>query len=294
MLYLILSILSSSLLVLAFKVFERTRTPIFQAIVFNYLSATLCAYLFLPNKSSFATGEIWTNSWLSFSLLLGSLFITVFNLISIATVRYGVSTASVAMKLGLVFPVLLAFTIYGEEFNWMKLVGILLAFVAVVLSSIRDAPMHQTHKSSFAVLPFFIFAGSGLCDSLTQLANKKYVAQTGMEEFSFFLFAAAATLGTLIFAFQLSRKKTSFHWKSLVGGVVLGIVNYFSFLFMLKALATVSWGSSVVFPLSNLGTVACASLAGILIFREKISLTNAVGLIFAVLAIALIVGAHYL
>ena len=293
MIYLLLSILCSSLLVLAFKIFERTGTPIFQAIVFNYLSATVFAFLFLPSHSSFTSSEIWSRDWLPFSLLLGSLFIIVFNLTSITTVRYGISTASVAMKLGLVFPVLLAFMVYGESFNLMKAGGIILAFVAVVLSSLRDAPVHQTKKSSLAVLPIIVFGGSGLCDSLTQLANKKYLHHQGMEEFSLFLFAAAAFIGTGVFVFQLLTKRTSFQLKSLVGGLVLGVINYFSFLFMLKALATVSWGSAVVFPLSNLGTVGCATLAGIFIFREKISLLNAAGLAFAVLAITLIVGAQY-
>lgn len=293
MIYLLLSIFCSSLLVLAFKIFERTRTPIFQAIVFNYLSATACAFLFLPDRSAFITGEIWSRDWLPFSLLLGSLFIIVFNLTSITTVRYGISTASVAMKLGLVFPVMLAFLVYGESFNTLKAGGILLAFVAVVLSSLRDAPVHQPKKSSLALLPIIVFGGSGLCDSLTQFANKKYLHHKGMEEFSLFLFAAAALIGSGVFTYQLVNNHTSFQIKSLVGGIALGVVNYFSFLFMLKALATVSWGSAVVFPLSNLGTVACATLTGIFIFREKISLLNAFGLAFAVLAIALIVGAQY-
>ena len=191
--------------------------------------------------------------------------------------------------MGVAFEIEHAFTIYGESFNWMKLTGILFAFAAVILSSLKEEPKSPEHKSSFAFLPIIVFAGSGACDSLTQYANKKYLSNTGIEEFSLFLFVAAGLVGLLIFIFQLVTKRTSFNINSLIGGILLGIANYFSFLFLLEALATISWGSSVVFPVSNLGTVAVATLAGILFFKEKISKINLLGLAFAVVSIVLII-----
>ena len=277
------------MLVLTFKVFERKGIPIFQAIVFNYLAATVCAFVFLPDKAPVYSGSILHEPWLPFALLLGSMFIIVFNLTSITTVRYGVSTASVAMKLGLVFPVMLAFVIYGENFSLLKLAGILFAFVSVILSSLRSGESHSSSTSAFAVLPLVVFLGSGMCDSFTQYANKTYLAQKGMEEFSFFLFVAAAFFGVCMLTFQLLAGKSTIKLNSLIGGVILGVINYFSFLFILKALATVSWGSSVVFPISNLGTVVVATLAGILFFNEKLSKANAIGLLRAGISILLIV-----
>ncbi len=289
MIYLVISIVCSALLVLLFKVFEQRGIPVFQAIVFNYMAATLCGVVFLPDKTSLITGSIFTHSWIPFAFFLGTLFITVFNFTSITTVRYGVSTASVAMKLGLVFPVILAFTVYGESFNWVKLLGILFAFVAVILSSLKDENHSPQHKSSFAILPLIVFIGSGACDSLTQFANKKYVGANGMEEFSLFLFMAAAIVGSSVLIFQFVRGKAKFNKLSLAGGIILGIINYFSFLFILKALSAVSWGSSVVFPVSNLGTVLFATVVGVLLFKERISKINLLGLGFAILSIALII-----
>lgn len=301
MIYLILSVICTAMLVLAFKIFNRRQIPVFQAIVFNYISATLCAFVFLPDKQAVLSGHIFAEPWVPFALFLGSMFIGVFNLTAITTGFYGVSTASVAMKLGLVFPVLLAFTVYGEPFDWMKLAGIVFAFAAVILCSVKedgdpvdtdnqsDNTNKAAHHSSFAILPVIVFIGSGACDSLTQLANKKYVSAEGMEGFSFFLFATTAVIGMAIFIYQLARGKAKFHSGSLAGGVLLGIANYFSFLFLLKALATVPWGSSVVFPVSNLGTVALATLAGIVFFKEKISKLNMLGLAFAAVSIGLIV-----
>lgn len=289
MIYLLLSIVCTAMLILAFKLFDRLGIPEFQAIVYNYLSATICAFIFLPDKSRLLNGEIFSSAWLPLSLILGSMFIIIFNLISVTTVKYGVSTASVAMKLGLVFPVLLAFTVYDEQFNWLKLGGIIFAFAAVVLSSLKEEGKSVDHKAHFAYLPLIVFIGSGACDSLTQYANKKYIGTNGMEEFSLFLFVAAGIVGASTFIFQLVTGRTSFSGKSLIAGVLLGIANYFSFLFILKALATISWGSSVVFPISNLGTVAVASVAGLVIFKERLSKLNLLGLAFAVVSIVLII-----
>ncbi len=298
MIYVLLSILCTAMLVLAFKLFDRLQIPVFQAIVYNYLAATICAFLFLPDKSTVVNGVILSEPWVPFALFLGSMFIGVFNLTAVTTQLYGVSTASVAMKLGLVFPVLLAFVWYGEPFDGLKLTGILFAFVAVVLCSIKDDDVYSESRelkkqtqSSFAILPIIVFIGSGVCDSLTQFASKKYVSADGMEAFSFFLFAAAAIAGSIILVSQLARGTTKFHVKSLVAGSLLGVVNYFSFLFLLKALSLVHWGSSVVFPVSNLGTVALATVAGIVFFKERVSKLNLLGLVFAAASISLIVWA---
>lgn len=288
MIFLLLSIVFTAGLIFTFKIFALKNIPVFQAIVYNYISATVCAYAFLPDKSQITSGAVLSAPWLPLSLVLGSMFILVFNLTSRATVKYGVSTASVAMKLGLVFPVLMAFIFYGEPFSWLKLAGILSAFVAVVLSSLKEEDKSATHKSSFALLPVVVFLGSGACDSVTQYANKTYLSNAGMEDFSLFLFIAAGLAGSLTFIYQLATGQAVFNSKSLVGGIILGVINYFSFLFLLKALAHVSWGSAVVFPISNLGTVLVATLAGLIVFKEKITKINVLGLAFAVLSIVLI------
>jgi uncharacterized PurR-regulated membrane protein YhhQ (DUF165 family) len=66
-------------------------------------------------------------------------FIHVFSLTGITALRFGVSTATVAMKLGLVIPVMLAFFVYHEEdAPGTKVAGIICALVAVVLSSYKE------------------------------------------------------------------------------------------------------------------------------------------------------------
>lgn len=291
MLALVLSIICSAILVLLFKYFERNKIPVFQAIVFNYWVAALCGFIFLPDKGPVLNLSIFNAPWMPVCLGLGIMFITAFTLTGITTKYFGVSIASVAMKLGLVFPVLLAFTLYGEEFNWLKLVGILLAFVAVILSSLSEQPSQagNSKKASHAYLPIIVFLGSGACDAVTQYATKTHLANNGSEGFAMFIFVAAGMAGTSVWLWQVATGKSKFDYKCLVGGIVLGVTNYFSYLFALKALTQISWGSSVVFPVINLGVVAVVTLGGIFMFREKISRLNAIGLVCAAASIVVII-----
>ena len=112
--------------------------------------------------------------------------------------------------------------------------------------------------------------------------------QRGNEEFAMFIFVAAGTTGLVILLTQIARGKMRVNIKSIIGGIALGVPNYFSYLFLLKALGSLNWGSSVIFPVTNLGTVVCASLGGFIIFKEKISTINLWGLVIAVAAILII------
>jgi drug/metabolite transporter (DMT)-like permease len=294
MFFLLLSFTCSAILILLFKVFERNGVPIFPAIVINYCTAATCGFIFLPNHHEVTSGAFIQQGWLPVAWVLGMMFITVFNLTSRTTVTFGVSTASVASKLGLVFPVLFAFLIYNESFNWLKLTGILLAFIAVVLSSLKDKRAGSTATSTASsFLPYLVFFGNGACDSVTQFANKHYLMHRGIEEFAMFIFVSAGATGLCILAVQIIRGKTKLQFKSIVGGICLGIPNYLSFLFLLKALATLNWGSSVIFPVTNLGTVSVATVVSYLLFKEKLSGVNLIGLLFAVAAIVLIVLSNF-
>ena len=144
------------------------------------------------------------------------------------------------------------------------------------------------------MLTFFVFIGSGLCDSAVQYANKKLLNDSDVAPFVMMNFFFAAFIGSIILIIQIIRKKASFEWKNVAGGIAVGIPNYFSFLFMLKALENMDWGSSVIFPVSNLSTIACSAVGAFILFKERISKINIAGLAFAVASIVLIILSGYI
>ncbi|MES2622195.1 MAG: EamA family transporter [Bacteroidota bacterium] len=290
MIYLILSVLCVASFTLLFKLFERYHIHTFQAIVFNYWIAAACGLFFIP---AYSFSEIITSRWLLFAVALGASFICVFTLVSQTVKNFSVSAATVSMKLGLVFPVIFAFLIYEEGYNNLKLIGIAIAFVAVILATYRKQGEHHHHTKLQYLLPFIVFVGSGLCDAGVQYANKELLSDIDLAPFVTANFFSAAIIGTFVLTYQFIRKKAVLEWKNVLGGVAVGVPNYFSFLFMLKALENMSWGSSVIFPVSNLSTIAISTVAAFILFKERVSTINLTGLAFAGASIILIIISNY-
>ena len=71
--------------------------------------------------------------------------------------------------------------------------------------------------------------------------------------------------------------------KSIFWGVIFGIPNFFSLVFFLKALGSMS--SSIVFPLVSMGVVVSSSLIGLLLFKEKLTKSNWIGILLSICAI---------
>ena len=63
----------------------------------------------------------------------GGFFIGLFFLIARTTQKMGASVTTVAMKLGYVFPILIAFTVYNEVASPIKIIGIILTMNLVIL-----------------------------------------------------------------------------------------------------------------------------------------------------------------
>ena len=74
----------------------------------------------------------------------------------------------------------------------------------------------------------------------------------------------------------------------MLGGIALGVPNYFSVFFLLKALQFEGLNSAEVFTLNNVSIVVLTTLLGIVLFREHLQWKNWVGVVMAVISILLI------
>ena len=87
---------------------------------------------------------------------------------------------------------------------------------------------------------------------------------------------------------MVAKGNIKLSWKQVAGGIALGIPNYGSLLFLMKALDNVEGGSSVVFPVNNIATVAGSTLLAVIFYREHLNKWNRLGLVFAGLCIVFI------
>jgi drug/metabolite transporter (DMT)-like permease len=288
MIDLIMAVLCTVALILLFKVFDRFKINTLQAIAVNYWTAAICGMAFLGNMGLVFDSTHVSQPWFIVAAILGMSFFIVFNLTGQTTIKYGVSTASIAMKLGLVIPVMLAFIVYKEPVTTLKVIGIILALGAVVLSSIKQEE-GGGKGVTLALLPLLVFFGSGGCDSGVQYANKQFFLNGGEEAFVIFIFVFAAITGTSVVLYNIIVNKHKVELKNIVGGIALGIPNYFSLYFIMKAMVSSGLNSSTLFPVNNISTVAVATIFSVVLFKEKLSKLNLVGLGLGILSIVFII-----
>ncbi len=290
MIYLLLSVLSSTLIFVAFKLFDRFKINTLHAIIVNYLVACLCGLV--AYEGTVAVSTLPEYPWFYYSLGLGALFIIIFNLMALTTQRSGLSVVSVATKMSVVIPVIFGLVYYRESLGFFKLLGIVLALVAVYLASIKTEKGISIAPKNL-LFPALVFLGSGVIDTSIKYLEDTYVAQNDVPLFSSVIFSTAFTIGLGIMAFQAARGTLHFQLKTVVGGIALGIPNYFSIYFIVQALRSDILESSGIFTVNNVAIVMLSTIVGILLFQERLLRKNWLGIMLAVVSIFLVALAKW-
>lgn len=290
MLYLIGSIVLTSYLTLALKVCERFRVNIFQAIVFNYITCVITGSL--VNGSFPVNARIVQTPWFRWAAVMGVLFVSIFTVLGLTAQKISVAVASVANKLSLVIPVVLSVYLYDESVTGWKLGGVLLALLAVVLTCYPQKQV-ATDQPVFAKkwkygLPLVLFIGSGLLDALINHVQQAYVTEENKNAYLICGFLSAATIGIVLLLVQIVLGRQVFSFKNLLAGVIIGIPNYFSIWCLVRFLKLSPWQSSASIPVNNMGIVLFSSVMAWLLFREKLSKTNWLGIALSIISIYLI------
>ncbi len=282
-----LCILANVGIFLSFRLFQYYRLNTFQAIVINYVVCVFTGMFFRGSGAVFRSlGE--AEPWLLWAVLLGILFIGTFYLMARTTQLYSMTVASISSKMSLIIPVLFSLLVLGtrvREYTLFNYVGIVIALAAILLSSFRRRPgENMVTKSGLFVLPLSVFILGGTIDTLLNTVNHHYLTEKEEGIFPIFIFLTAGIIGMIVLLF----KKASFSRKSLVGGLFLGIVNYFSVYFLLMALREFKNDGAFVYPMVNVGIILLSAVISRIMFKEQFRIQNILGLILAVLAIILL------
>jgi len=283
LIYLLLSILFSTGLFVIFKYFGIYKIDVLKAIFVNYLVAFSMGFLLSERKIPLQ--EIYLESWFFGALFLGALFVSIFFVMAMTAQKNGVSVASIAGKMSVVVPVFFGIILYNESVTFLKILGIVIALVAVYLSSVKE---EKTAKNGTLLFPILLFLGSGVIDTTLKYVQTNYVADEDISIFSGSLFGIAAIFGFVILVIKTLKKRTPFGLKNIVAGIVLGVPNYFSILFLIKALQNKNFESSTLFTINNVAIVIVSTLVGLVLFKEKFSLKNKIGVALALLGIVLV------
>lgn len=284
MLFIVLSVIQSTLIFIIFKLFDRFRIDNWQAILVNYVVASLLSFI-LGNVGGNFTSII-SAEWVPWSLGLGVMFIATFYFFALSSQKAGVAITSVTSKMSVIIPVLFGTILYSESFTLAKAMGIVVALTAFYLVFKKEKKPFL--KTKWAYLPVMVFLGNGFVDTGMKYLQYHYIGND-LIPFLMFTFGSAMCIALVFTIFRSNQKSGFLHWKSIVGGALLGVANFGSTYYIIRALGV--YESSVVFPVANSAIVGLSALTGYFGFKEKLSPVNWAGVILAIAAIIIIANA---
>lgn len=166
-------------------------------------------------------------------------------------------------------------------------IGIVLAFVAIILVSRKKAsPLSKKEPLTlkYIALPLAVFFLGGVIDTSLNYANHHFVTEATEAVFPIFIFAFAFIIGLTTALIQ----KVKFRRKDILGGLYLGVPNYFSIYFQLKALSAFDNNGAILYPTLNIGIIIVSTIAAVILFKEKLSKVNIIGVSLAIVVILLL------
>jgi drug/metabolite transporter (DMT)-like permease len=282
--YLILSILCSTIIITTFKMLERNKIPVFSVIVMNYVVASALGFIVARPYPSL--NSILTSEWLIFASIIGFIFIVMFQFVGYAVPKIGLGVTGISTRMGVVMPILFSIIYYHEQLRILKVVGIALALMALFFIVYQKNNLKT--QSKYLFFPLFLFLGSGIADTFVKYSQQEFVSDELLPFFSTMIFFVSLIVGLIINLFRKESLFRNLNKKILSWSLMLGVVNLGSIFFLLNALKNSNIDSSIVFGINHLSIISLVVLSGIIFFREKLTRTNWLGIAFAFLAIIIL------
>ena len=275
MIYLLLAIMCSALISIVMRLSERYTSGGVGMLGINYLMCIILAGLssgvgnLFPQTDGFGFA-------LGLGVLNGVIYLSGFLLLQMNVKRNGVVMASTFMRLGVLVPMIVSVGIFGEKPEFFQIIGFCLAVVAIVLINFEKEQTTMEFKAGLIILLLVGGSADAMSKVFEALGNSELSAQ-----FLLYTFGAALILciGLMIYKKEKPGKM------EVLFGLLLGIPNFLSANFLLKALGSVP--AVITYPTYSIATIVVVGFAGVLFFKERIGKRQkiAMGIIFVALAL---------
>lgn len=292
MLHLALSIGFSVFLGICFKLWPRYQVRVLPGILHNYIACVAVAGWMTGQWP--IDGKTFLEPWFFLACGLSLLFIAGFYLYAVSIHVWGMATMSAVQKMSLLISALFAIVVYHETLSFPKAGGIALGMASIPLLLYRTSanpanalagqpPMNW--RAYILVISTFLIAGAieiGLF-----VAESGLVQVTADPRFIAVIFSGAFLAGWGFCMLSIKERKGFFSIRHMVAGWVLGVPNFFSIYFLMRAIGG-ELDASIVFPVNNTATILLSTLLGVFLFREAFVWRNGLGILFALLALLLL------
>lgn len=288
MFYLLLCILSTTGIFATFKLLPKFNADTFKVIVFNYITASICGLLiFSDNKT---LDNIYTAPWITFAIIIGISFISMFWFVGTASQKVGIAITTVSSKMSVVIPIVFSFYYFNESSSSLKIIAIIIAVIAVFFTVYKKEILKNKNNIYY---PIILFIGSGIIDSMLKYSQEIYFKhdEKMLAIFTSIIFLISAIIGLIV---GIYKGKTFFNdlikKENIIPGVFLGVFNFGSIYFFIKALNSKFFieNSSIVLSANNMGVVLISVLLAMILFKEKLNSINLLGVIMSLISIYLL------
>jgi drug/metabolite transporter (DMT)-like permease len=264
------------------KLVEFKQLNTIRVLTVNYLIATFIAFLHPGNSYDYIDLTL-TSPVIILAIIVGILFIANFFIYSKSVYKNGVGISVASMRLSLIIPVLLSTFWYHEYLDEREWVGILFVFIALILLlPDKKSLFKKPYNAGWLLILLFFFTGLG--DSSLKVYESDFSDLLIKEHFMGFIFLSAFLTG---FCMITIRKMWGFKREEIVLGIVIGIPNLYSAIFLIEALSYLSGG--IVYTAANLLTVMGATFLGVWWWGDRLTKFQWLGIGLTLISIILLV-----
>ncbi len=284
--YLII-VMIAQLLQWACKKQYNLKVAVQDGMVFNGLSALTAAVIFVTSAVVFAIAGERSLQFapalipyiLGFAVSFGSAAFFSFMAVQVGSM----SLTSLAVSYSLVIPTMYGLTRPEESVSVTLVVGVLLLLGSLFLvNAKKEEAAFSLRWLLYAVLAFL---GNGVCSTVQTMQQHRFDGQYKSE----FMLSAMFLLSVFFFAVAFTRrKKVVFScvkqgWPAMVtNGLCNGTVNLFVMLLVSGGMA-----ASVMFPVISGGGLILTTLLSVVVYREKLSVPQYIGLAMGTASVVL-------
>ncbi len=238
----------------------------------NKAIAGICVFLVMGAVNGMALHMPTLLFGIGYGIFLGISMFTGFKALGMGPM----ALTSIIASFSLVIPFVFGITVWNEKLSLYGALGIVLIMAAIILLNFKKEKGLSFKWSVYALLTM---ATNGLC-SLIQKYHQLYYPNEYRIEFMIW-----SLLCVLMITSIMGRKELK-SFKLKLTGVISGILNGGANFIVLYLAATEN--ASVLFPIVSVCNVIAAWLIGKLIFKEKLKITQIIGLILGVAAVVLL------
>jgi len=285
MLLFLLALITSLAILVSFKIFEKIEVSTPHTIVINYLVAFILGYFYQP----FNFQKLPSFDWFYLSVASGIILSISFFIYSLSIKYFGISITALSGKMSIIIPILIGFFLLGDPVLAHRIMGIIMIFPALYLLLFETKnDKNKITKLKYLIFPILLFLFTGCNDSIFKIADTYFLLGDNANIYMYLTnaFAISLVVAIIFVLFQKPKFLKKQLFKTSLAGIELGILNWYSTYFFLKAIRFLPL--TLFIPLFNISFVLLSVILGRILFKEVLNKRKIIGTFIAILSIILL------